>query len=416
MLQQIRSIHPLAWTIMIGTVCSRMAMSMSLPFLAIYLTQSLGASPSQTGFVTAVSSLAGLVASFWGGYAADRLGRRMVLLLSACGWAAVFAGFAAADQLWMFFAVNALNGICRSVFEPASRALLSDVTPPEQRLLVFNLRYAAINVGFMLGPLIGIRFGAAGSASLFLIPCLVYILYGAVLAVQFSRHTPSESASGACGEEHAFPGMLAALRVTSADKLFMLLLIGSLLTNIGFGQFSTTLPQHLTMSPYIENGAAIYGYMLTLNAVTVLAVQYPVMRFARYLPPMLLMMAGSLLVSGSMLMFSMFTSFWWLLLGALIYSVGEVLVFTLSDTFVDKLAPKELRATYFGVMGLSSSGYMLGPLLGGFLLEAFGTDHASLVFSLIACASACGLPFLFVAYRKWQLPWTGSKREIHSAR
>ncbi|MFB5674689.1 MDR family MFS transporter [Paenibacillus terreus] len=414
MLQQIRSIHPLAWTIMIGTVCSRMAMSMSLPFLAIYLTQTLGASPSQTGFVTAVSSLAGLTASFWGGYAADRLGRKTVLLLSACGWAAVFAGFAAADQLWMFFAVNALNGVCRSVFEPASRALLSDVTPPEQRLLVFNLRYAAINAGFMLGPLIGIRFGTAGSASLFLIPCLVYLLYGVVLAVQFSRHAPPESAS--VTEEHAFPGMPAALRITSADKLFMLLLIGSLLTNIGFGQFSTTLPQHLTMSPYVENGPVLYGYMLTLNAVAVLAVQYPVMRCARYLPPMVLMMAGGVLVSGSMLMFGLFTSFWWLLLGALIYSVGEVLVFTLSDTLVDKLAPKELRATYFGVMGLSSTGYMLGPLLGGLLLDAFGTDRALLVFSLIACATACGLPFLFGAYRKWQRPLASPKREIHSAR
>ncbi|MFM9279968.1 MDR family MFS transporter [Paenibacillus jiagnxiensis] len=416
MLYQIRSIHPLAWTIMIGTVCSRMAMSMSLPFLAIYLTQSLGASPSQTGFVTAVSSLAGLAASFWGGYAADRLGRKTVLLLSACGWAAVFAGFAAADQLWMFFAVNALNGVCRSVFEPASRALLSDVTPPEQRHLVFNMRYAAINAGFMLGPLIGIRFGAAGSASLFLIPCLVYLLYGAVLAVQFRRHSPSESAPGASGEEHAFPGMLAALRITSADKLFMLLLFGSLLTNIGFGQFSTTLPQHLTMSPYVENGPALYGYMLTLNAVTVLVVQYPVMRCARYLPPMLLLMAGSVFVSGSMLMFGLFTSFGWLLLGVLIYSIGEVLVFTLSDTLVDKLAPKDLRATYFGVMGLSNTGYMLGPLLGGLLLDAFGTDRAPLVFSLIACTSTCGLPFLFVAYRKWQRPLTGPKQEIHSAR
>ncbi|MFB5266714.1 MDR family MFS transporter [Paenibacillus enshidis] len=416
MLQQMRSIHPLAWTIMIGTVCSRMAMSMSLPFLAIYLTQSLGASPSQTGLVIAVSSLAGLAGSFWGGYAADRLGRKTVLLLSACGWAAVFAGFAAADQLWMFFAVNALNGVCRSVFEPASRALLSDVTPPEQRLLVFNMRYAAINVGFMLGPLIGIRFGAAGSASLFLIPCLVYLLYGAVLAVQFRRHASPESASDIGGEEHAFPGMLTALRITSADRLFMLLLIGSLLTNIGFGQFSTTLPQHLTISPYVENGPVLYGYMLTLNAVAVLAVQYPVMRCARYLPPMLLMMAGSVLVSGSMLMFGLFTSFWWLLLGALIYSVGEVLVFTLSDTLVDKLATKELRATYFGVMGLSNTGYMLGPLLGGLLLDVFGTGRAPLVFSLIACASACGLPFLFAAYRKWQRPLRGPKRENHPAR
>ena len=48
-------------------------------------------------------------------------------------------------------------------FEPTSRALLSDLTKPEYRLLVYNLRYGAINVGVAIGPLVGLQIGSAKS-------------------------------------------------------------------------------------------------------------------------------------------------------------------------------------------------------------------------------------------------------------
>ncbi len=132
MIQSFRQIHPLAWTIIIGTMFGRLVTSMSIPFLSIYLTQVLGASSAETGITVAVSSLAGVLVSFYGGYISDQLGRKKVMLASVFGWACVFFGFALAHQLWVFFVVNTLNGLCKSVFEPASRALLSDVTPREE--------------------------------------------------------------------------------------------------------------------------------------------------------------------------------------------------------------------------------------------------------------------------------------------
>lgn len=62
--QHLRHIHPLAWTIIIGTMFGRLVTSMSIPFLSIYLTQVLGASPTQTGITVAVSSLAGVLPVF----------------------------------------------------------------------------------------------------------------------------------------------------------------------------------------------------------------------------------------------------------------------------------------------------------------------------------------------------------------
>ncbi|MBE0343250.1 MFS transporter, partial [Paenibacillus sp. 28ISP30-2] len=156
MKEQLRSIHPLAWTIIAGTIFGRMATSMSIPFLSIYLTTRLGVSPFHTGVIVSVSSLVGIFASFYGGYISDRIGRRKVMLVSIASWALVFVAFALAEAAWAFFVINALNGLCRSLFEPTSRALLSDVTPKEKRLLIYNMRYAAINVGVVAGPLLGL--------------------------------------------------------------------------------------------------------------------------------------------------------------------------------------------------------------------------------------------------------------------
>lgn len=183
----LKQIHPLAWTIIVGTMFGRMATSMSIPFLSIYLIKSMEASPAEAGMVVAVSSLIGVFASFYGGYISDRIGRKKVLIFSIFSWALVFIGFAVANQIWMFFVMNALNGLCRAVFEPTSRAMLSDITDPKNRLLIFNLRYAAINVGVVIGPLLGLQFGTSQSGAPFIAAGLVYILYGLVLVFQFGR-------------------------------------------------------------------------------------------------------------------------------------------------------------------------------------------------------------------------------------
>lgn len=279
MKQHLRHIHPLAWTIIIGTMFGRLVTSMSIPFLSIYLTQVLGASATQTGFTVAVSSLAGVLISFYGGYISDVIGRRIVMLVSVFGWACVFFGFSAAQHIWVFFLVNTLNGLCRAVFEPTSRALLSDITPPEQKLLVFNLRYAAVNLGVVFGPIIGLQLGSAKSTFPFVIAGIVYIAYGLVLFLQFSVHRASLPVHG----EARTPKLLDALAVTGRDKVFLPVLLGTIFCVLGYGHFSSTLAQFLAMNPHFSNGSQVFSYMLSLNAVTVLVVQYPLVRiFSRF--------------------------------------------------------------------------------------------------------------------------------------
>lgn len=398
---QLKQIHPLAWTIIVGTIFGRMATSMSIPFLSIYLTQTMGASPSQTGVIVAVSALVGVFASFYGGYVSDRIGRKKVLFISVFGWAIVFIGFAVADRIWMFFVMNALNGICRATFEPTSRALLSDITSASNKLLVFNLRYAAINLGVVFGPLLGLYLGLSDSNLSFLVAGGVYVAYGALLIVQFMIHPlPSDGQAAA----HTEPIRIReAFRTTGKDPIFMYILIGSIFCVLGYGHFSSTLPQFMSLNPHMHDGAKWFGYMLSLNAVVVLAVQFPVVRVASKFPPVVPLIVGNAMVSVSLLMFGLAQSPWMLVLAVIIFTVGEVLMFTLMDVLVDRIAKPELRGTYFGMIGFNNLGNVSAPIFGGVLLDTFGAEHPLLVFIPIAVTAVCGVPFLWAAHKRLRM-------------
>ncbi len=392
----LKQIHPLAWTIIVGTMFGRLVTSMSIPFLAIYLTGTMGVSATLTGFIVAASSLAGVSVSFYGGYISDRIGRKKVLLVSVFFWAAVFFGFAASSEVWMFFVVNVLNGLCRSVFEPASRALLSDTTPPEHKLLAFNLRYAAINIGVVIGPILGLRLGSAESTLPFVAAGVVYVLYGLVLIAQFSAHRSMMPARS----DSAPPRIRQALSVTGRDRVFLPVLIGTTLCVLGYGHFSSTLAQYLTLNPNIANGKELFSYMLAMNAAVVLIVQYPIVQTVRRFRPVVPLIFGNVFVAGSLLMFGLGHGLPLLLTGVFVFTVGEVLLFTMLDMLIDRIAQPEWKGTYFGTIGFNNIGNVAAPIVGGLLLDRFALQSGFAVFAPLALLTACGLPFLLAAHRR----------------
>ncbi|MEC0124928.1 MDR family MFS transporter [Paenibacillus pabuli] len=396
MKQHLRQIHPLAWTIIIGTMFGRLVTSMSIPFLSIYLTQVLGATPTQTGVTVAVSSLAGVMISFYGGYISDRIGRKIVMMVSVFGWASVFFIFSAAEHLWVFFVANTLNGLCRAVFEPTSRALLSDITPPQNKLLVFNLRYAAVNLGVVFGPIIGLQLGSAQSTFPFMISGMVYIVYGLVLFLQFQL----QRASLPVHVQVTAPRLRDALATTGRDRVFLPVLIGTTFCVLGYGHFSSTLAQYVAQNPLFEHGSQVFSYMLSLNALTVLVIQFPIVRVASKFPPVVPLILGNLLVATSLFLFGIATSVTVLMISVILFTIGEVLMFTMMDMLIDRIAKPEWKGTYFGTIGFNNLGSVMAPILGGLLLTQFGTGNGLFVFVPLALTTALGLPFLIVAHKR----------------
>lgn len=398
-LPTLRTLHPLAWTIIIGTLFARMSTSMSLPFLAIYLTTTLGATPTATGVTVAVSSLVGVFASFYGGYVSDKIGRQRVMLIAIGCWTLVFIAFAGATAVWMFFVLNMLNGICRSLFEPASRALLSEVTPPEQKVLVFNLRYTALNLGIVVGPLIGVWMGSSSSGFAFLVAGGVYLVYSLILMLQFRRyrHLAIRSSS----QTATTMTMRKAIQAVYQDSVFRYVLLGMIFAVLGYGHLNSTLPQYMALLPNLPTGEGSrwFAYMLTLNAITVLIIQYPLIGYVSRFSPAVSLITGNVLVGMGLVLYGRCESLAAFLIVTVLFTIGEVLLFTMIDVFIDAIAQPEWKGTYFGTMGFNNLGNVLAPIVGGMLLDGLGAAQGGWIFLWLALGCAPGIPLLIAAYR-----------------
>ncbi|PEM47283.1 MDR family MFS transporter [Bacillus wiedmannii] len=389
---KLKHIHPLGMSIILGTLFARFATSMSIPFLAIYLTTVKGVSAGMTGAIIGTSALVGVFASFIGGNLSDRFGRNMIIIWSMIVWVFVFIGFSFANHILSFFLLNALNGLCRSFFEPTSRALLSDLTKPEYRLLVYNLRYGAINVGVAIGPLVGLQIGSAKSTIPFLVAAGVYILYTAILAFQFKKY-PIEKKK--VNTEKPVT-MLNAVRILRKDVVFLVALVGIILSNCGFSHLTTTVSQYFANAHIFQDGVTLFSYMLALNAIVVVVIQYPVIQICKKYTPLVSIMVGTLFVSGGLFGFGIVESTLGAAVCTIIFTIGEVLMFSMTDVFIDDIAVSHLKGTYFGAMGFSGIGAVIGPWLGGVLLDYYGYQKGFIVFSALAIISTVAFPVLLV--------------------
>jgi MFS family permease len=368
---------------------------MTMPFLAIYLSKTTHTSPLWIGLVIGIGPLTSTFVSFIGGNLSDRIGRKKILIWSVIVWVLVYIGFSFATTLWMFTLLNALNGLCRSFFEPASQALLADVTPKEKRPKVFGLRYWAINIGATLGPLLGAYFGLSSSAIAFWLTAGVYAAYGFVMWMIINRYQEDLQENTETGQKTPVT-LRKAIQVIRADVALRYFVLAGIIENVGYSQIESNLPQYLKVA--LPHGVALYSVLLATNAIFVVIFQMPISHFAGKRPPLQIMTIGSLIFALGYLGIGLSTGVVGMVLSMVVLTIGEILVFPTNSILLDLLAPEGMRGTYFGAGGLRNLGHSIGPALGGWIL---GQWSGSSLFYLMAILVA-GSSFLLFRGSKAQ--------------
>lgn len=133
-----------------------------LPGLLHSLTGSTEAQSFHLGALLAAYALMQFLFAPVLGVLSDRWGRRPVLLVSLAGAAVDYVLMAFAPSLAWLYAGRVLAGISGANMAVAS-ALLTDITPTEQRAARFGQMGAMVGIGFIAGPVLG---GVLGEISL----------------------------------------------------------------------------------------------------------------------------------------------------------------------------------------------------------------------------------------------------------
>jgi MFS transporter, DHA1 family, tetracycline resistance protein len=117
-----------------------------------------------TGDTAAAAEWLAAFATVWGvmqflaspalGLLSDRYGRRPIMLLSSLGLFIDYMIMAFAPSITWLFLGRILTGLSSSS-GPTANAYVADITLPERRARNFGIVAAALNAGFLLGPVLG---------------------------------------------------------------------------------------------------------------------------------------------------------------------------------------------------------------------------------------------------------------------
>jgi MFS family permease len=114
-----------------------------------------------------------------------------------------------------------------------------------------------------------------------------------------------------------------------------------------------------------------YGWLLSINAIIVVVLQFWVTRRLEKHRPMLMMAAGSLLYAIGFAMYGFISTFVLFVLAMVIITIGEMVVSPFQQSLVASFAPEDMRGRYMAVSGLSwSISFTIGPYLAGRLLDS----------------------------------------------
>jgi MFS family permease len=380
-----------AWVVLAGDAFSAVGSGLTLPFLIVYLHEVRGISLGVAGLILATVAAASVLGNLAAGIGSDRIGARATLVAGLAVSAAGSVAMIAVHDAWQGFAAAAALGLGAAVVWPAQDALLATLVRPEQRSAVFSTRHMTLNAGLGTGALIAALLVDIHRPGTF---TLLYALDGltflaVVPLVLMSVPKPAREA--------APPAASGGYRQVLADRRMLgVLVLSTALVTLSYGQFHSAFPAWATRPGGVSPSALSFAF--AANAVTVVAVQLPVMHLLR----------GRRRTTGAALACAGFGLTWLLTLvvgglssdvAATIGFASAMVVFAISETalaptlpaLVNDLAPDELRGRYNGASTLAwTTGFLLGPALSGAALSSPLGGGWFVVLVALAAATAAG--------------------------
>ncbi|MCB9144617.1 MAG: MFS transporter [Anaerolineales bacterium] len=361
-------------------------------------TVGFGLGPALTGFILVFDNIAGLFISPFVGAWSDSLrskwGRRMPFILF--GVPVAVAAFIFIPLIPMNIAPE-LNGqtgqltgllipfiislflvlLAFAVVRPIADVLMFDVTPSPQRATANGI------AGAIAGLLVVIT--ALAGAALYDVygPLPFWIAAGLALLIFFLTWAfvkePEElaSASELAGEKFNLAGIIKFLRDQPAENRTSLiyLLLSNLLAYVALAQMQAFLSSYGVFSLGMEESSA--AMLVAIPAIAFMFIAVPAGLIANKIGRKTTQIIGLVGYAIGALIIYLFPDATMLNVGLLICGLTWPLANVVQVAMIVDSAPVEtLMGTYTGLRQIAVTlGFIIGPILGGTLVEAMGNDY-----------------------------------------
>jgi predicted MFS family arabinose efflux permease len=369
------------WILSLASLINR-AGTMVLPFLVLYLTREKGLSAPRAGLTLAVYGLGSILAGPLAGRLSDRIGPLPIMRWSLILTGGLLLIYPLVDAFPAIVAVTLAWAIVTEAFRPANLALITDIVTPEQRKPAFALTRLAINLGMSVGPAAAGFIATVSFSMIFVVDALTTIMAAIVLFLVPLSSAHRSSPASEPGAVLPVGGLFAL-----DDRRFLFFLGALFLTGIVFFQHEGALPlflvEDLGLSP------AFYGLLFTINTLLIVFMEVPLNAATAHWPHRRGLALGAFLFAAGSGVFVFAAGPELVILGIVIWTFGEMMLFPQASAYVADIAPAHRRGEYMGAYSLSFSlAFAFAPWAGTAIFAALGSIILWTAVFVVGCLSA----------------------------
>jgi MFS family permease len=383
------------WILFWGTLVHRSGVSMVWPFLTLFMRDRLDVPLATVTFLLTLESVSGMVSTSLAGMAVDRFGRKGAMLVSLVGGALVFIGMTVAQSLPFWMVLMVLRGILEPLYRVGSQTVVTDLVGEENRSGAFALIRMIANAGVAIGPAIGGFVLVISYIPIFLIAAAAMLSFAVLTLRAIPETLPPEVDRQT--REFGYGRILK-------DRPFLLMSASYALVLMPYTLMMVLMPVYMEDNFGIR--ASYFAWMLTLNAVMVVFLQYGVTRFVETwftVPAALTIGAG--IVALTMLIMLASQGIILFTLAMVMLTVGEMIVMPTSNTYAANLAPLDMRGRYMSVYVLTwGLGHAVALTFGGILNDEIAPLAVWVGGLIMALLATAGFALLLRQQRKRPQP------------
>lgn len=352
------------WLLIIGMAVNVTGSSFLWPLNTIYIHEHLGKSLSIAGVVLMLNSAASVIGNLYGGSLFDKIGGYKSIILGIVITLSALIGLTLWHGWPAYIIFQIIIGFGTGVIFPAMYAMAGSVWKEGGRK-AFNAIYVAQNLGVAIGAALGGIVADYSFEYIFLANTIMYVLF-LFIAVFDYKGISSETSK----QENDLKQVLTD---TGRKNLYAILIlcIGYLLCWVAYVQWQTTIAAY---TQEINISLTQYSLLWSINGAIIVLGQPFLNGMLKYMATTLKIqiLIGIGIFTVSFLIAGNATSFSGFLVAMIILTIGEMFIWPAVPTIAFDLAPKGREGFYQGVVNSTATGgRMIGPLLGGLLVDLY---------------------------------------------
>ena len=402
----LKKFSPTFWVASFLQLMERWAFYGIFTLLGLYLVAStdeggLGFNHIQKATIMAnVSAILYLLPPIFG-VIADRIGYKLSLVISCAIMAVGYFAMGEVSDYAAVYLVFLFAAIGGGFFKPVVNGIVARNTDETTSTIGFGIFYMMVNVGGFLGPAMSSYLRTEYGWRIIFIQGAVVMTINLLVAL-FLYKEPT------LAQKHRKPILTeikeSIMHIVEALKDLRLTVL--LLLMVGFwtmfNQLFYTLPNFIddwvdssALSTWINENLPFLGTILTekgqvkaewfinIDSFMIIFFQVAVSYFVTKMTHVSAMIRGTIIATLGVTLTFMFNNVWFIIIGTLIFSIGEMASSPTLSAFVAQITPKGKEALYQGTVFLPvAAGNYLTGFFSGYLYEHWSDKYSLLKIEL----------------------------------